>query len=109
MRARGHETVRVDSKLKIAGLLVWALMPLAAMSKAQATGIPKHGKAIVLFDGKNLSQFDTFLPSAGLNADPKHVFSVENGVVHVSGDGDGLLRHQAGIQELLSARRVQVG
>ena len=27
----------------------------------------------------------TFLPSAGLNSDPDHVFTVENGVVHVSG------------------------
>ena len=52
---------------------------------SQPKGIPKHGRAIVLFDGKDLSQFDTFLPSAGLNADPNHVFTVENKVVHVSG------------------------
>ena len=56
-----------------------------ASAIAQAKDIPAHGTAIVLFDGKNLNQFDTFLKSTGLNSDPNHVFTVENGVVHVSG------------------------
>src|ERR1035437_4361173 len=57
----------------------------AAVGWTQAKGIPKHGPAVVLFDGKDLGQFDTFLPSSGLDADPNHVFTVEKGVVHVSG------------------------
>ena len=57
----------------------------AVQSTAQKPAIPKHKAAIVLFDGKNLNQFDTFLPSSGLNADPTHVFTVEDGAVHVSG------------------------
>jgi hypothetical protein len=52
---------------------------------AQQPRIPRHERGIVLFDGKDLSQFDTFLPSTGLNSDPNHVFSVEGGEVHVSG------------------------
>jgi hypothetical protein len=48
-------------------------------------GIPAHGPAVVLFDGSDLSNFDTFLRSTGLNSDPKKVFQVEDGVVHVSG------------------------
>jgi hypothetical protein len=65
-------------------LLLAGLLP-AAFCSAQSREIPKHGPAEVLFDGKDLSQFDTFLPSSGLNADPNHVFTVEKGVVHVSG------------------------
>jgi hypothetical protein len=61
------------------------LLAAAAFSWAQAPEIPKHGRAVVLFDGKDLSQFDTFLPSTGLNADPRQVFTVENGVIHISG------------------------
>ncbi len=76
--------MRVRSKFAIVnGLLILLLGTSQAF--AQAKGIPAHGKAIVLFDGKDLSQFDTFLPSSGLNSDPKHVFKIENGVVHVSG------------------------
>ena len=54
-------------------------------ARPQAPDIPKHKAAIVLFDGRDLDQFDTFLPSTGLNSDPNHVFTVEDGVVHVSG------------------------
>jgi hypothetical protein len=69
---------------KIGGLLLLFCV-CAASAIAQARAIPAHGRAIVLFDGKDLSQFDTFLPSSGLNFDPNHVFTVEKGVVHVSG------------------------
>lgn len=57
----------------------------AFTAAAQAPDIPKHGHAVKLFDGKNLSGFDTFLKNDGLNSDPNHVFTVEHGVVHVSG------------------------
>ncbi len=56
-----------------------------------ASAIPAHGPAVVLFDGKDLSQFDTFLRGRGLNSDPLHVFAVENGVVHVSGHEMGYI------------------
>lgn len=57
----------------------------------QAQGIPHHGHAIFQFNGKDLSQFDVFLRSTGLNSDPTHVFSVENGVIHVSGTEMGYI------------------
>ncbi len=53
--------------------------------------IPPHGPAVVLFDGKDLAGFDTFIRGRGLNTDPIHVFSVENGVVHVSGKEMGYI------------------
>jgi hypothetical protein len=57
----------------------------AAFAGAATKEIPKHGAAEVLFDGKDLNQFDTFIKSTGLNSDPGHVFTVEKGMVHVSG------------------------
>jgi hypothetical protein len=77
--------MRVRSKFKIAGVLLAVLAAVPACVNAQAKGIPKHGKAIVLFDGKNLDQFDTFITASGLNSDPNHIFAVEDGTVHVSG------------------------
>jgi hypothetical protein len=81
----GFKTMRVRSNYKRAGILLFIPFICAATVSAQAKDIPKHGHAIVLFDGKDLSHFDTFLPSAGLNSDPNHVFTVENGLVHISG------------------------
>jgi hypothetical protein len=70
---------------RTAGVMLLAGLLGAVQGTAQKPAIPKHKAAIVLFDGKNLSQFDTFLPSTGLDADPTHVFTVEDGAVHVSG------------------------
>ena len=53
--------------------------------------IPPHKKAIVLFNGKDLNNFDTFLKTKGLNSDPDHVFRVENGVIHISGKEMGYI------------------
>ncbi len=81
--------LKAHSKFKTLALLVLSGLMCATVGWAQAKRIPKHGPAVVLFDGKDLSQFDTFLPSAGLNSDPNHVFTVEKGMVHVSGTGMG--------------------
>ncbi len=70
---------------KTTGTAALLLLAAAAFTCAQAPDIPKHGRAVVLFDGKDLGQFDTFLPSTGLNADPGKVFTVENRVIHISG------------------------
>ncbi len=74
------------SQLLFIGLLLIA---------AQTAGIPAHGGAVVLFDGANLNQFDTFSPSKGLNNDTDHIFTVENGAIHVSGkEYGGLITKQ---------------
>ncbi len=44
-----------------------------------------------LFNGKDLSNFYSFLEGSGKNADPKGVFKVEGGVIHVSGETYGYL------------------
>jgi hypothetical protein len=56
-----------------------------ALGQTPPPKIPAHKSAIVLFDGSDLKNFDTFLTSQGLNSDPEHVFQVEGGVIHVSG------------------------
>jgi hypothetical protein len=63
----------------------------AAFAQVAPSEIPVHGAAVVLFDGKDLKNFDTFLKSKGLNSDPDHVFQVENGVIHVSGKEFGYI------------------
>jgi Domain of Unknown Function (DUF1080) len=82
---RLHGIGRTVAVLLLAGLMCTVL------TRAQARGIPKHGRTIFKFNGKDLSQFDTFLRSTGLNADPNHVFTVENGVIHVSGTEMGYI------------------
>jgi hypothetical protein len=63
----------------------------AGCGLGQQAKIPRHRRAVVLFDGRNLNHFDTVLLNTGLNSDPNHVFSIENGVIHVSGKEFGYL------------------
>src|ERR1700712_781949 len=58
---------------------------------AEKPAIPAHGPAEVLFDGHGLGAFDSFLKTKGLNSDPEHVFTVEHGVIHISGKEMGYL------------------
>lgn len=53
--------------------------------------IPPHEAETVLFDGRDLSAFDTFIRGRGLNSDPERVFRVEDGLIHVSGHEMGYL------------------
>src|SRR5260370_271349 len=62
-----------------------------SLRQAVPQTIPAHKSAVVLFDGSNLKNFDTFLKSKGLNSDPDHVFQVENGVIHISGKEMGYI------------------
>jgi hypothetical protein len=73
----------------IFGFLIVALS--GSYLQSAAAKIPPHKSAIALFDGSDLSQFDTFLRSKGLNSDPDHVFQVEHGVIHVSGKEMGYI------------------
>jgi hypothetical protein len=70
--------------------LVMVAYPRIAVA-ADNSSIPAHGSAIVLFNGKDLSNFDSFLKSKGLNSDPDHVFALENGAIHISGTEFGYL------------------
>jgi hypothetical protein len=71
-------------------LLFLVLLGVSAATVA-ASDIPPHEKAVVLFDGRDLKQFDTFIESQGLNNDLNHVFQVEKGEIHVSGKEFGYI------------------
>ncbi|HUB34377.1 MAG TPA: DUF1080 domain-containing protein [Bryobacteraceae bacterium] len=62
-----------------------SLIAFVAIAGLNAADVPAHRPTTPLFNGKDLSNFDIFLRSKGLNNDPEHVFTVENGVIHVSG------------------------
>ncbi len=85
-RSRG---ITLQSLKRIACLII-AVSVISPTSIAQhATGIPPHGKLVRLFNGKDFSGFDILLKSKGLNNDTEHIFQVENGVIHVSGNDFG--------------------
>jgi 3-keto-disaccharide hydrolase len=76
-------------RLRISSAAIVAFLWAAVPAMGKHIDVPPHGKAVVLFDGHDLSHFDIFLRDHGLNEDPEHVFQVEKGVVHVSGKGFG--------------------
>ena len=45
-----------------------------------------------LFNGINLKGWQSFLPTKGVNNDPEKVFSVEKGLLHISGKEFGYIR-----------------
>ena len=77
-------------KLSATALVFAGIAPASAIF-ASTKDIPAHGPAVVLFNGSDLSGFDTFIQSKGLNNDPDHVFQVEHGMVHVSGTEMGYI------------------
>jgi hypothetical protein len=78
--------------IMIAGLLA-ALPPGAAEEKdqtAESVPISPRESVIKLFDGKSLNGFYTFLKDTKFE-DPRQVFRVTDGMLHVTGDGLGCL------------------
>ncbi len=71
--------------------LMLGCMGMGTARAADKPAIPPHGPAEVLFDGHGLNAFDSFLKTKGLNSDPEHVFTVEHGVIHISGKEMGYL------------------
>jgi Domain of Unknown Function (DUF1080) len=78
-------------KGEVLAVLAVGCMAVAVARAADKPPIPPHGPAEVLFDGHGLDAFDSFLKTKGLNSDPEHVFTVEHGVIHVSGKEMGYL------------------
>jgi hypothetical protein len=79
---------------------LWAVMLLPALlvSVPRFSAVGADTSTIPLFNGKDLSNFYTYLGSPGRgekaigkDSDPKGVFKVEDGVIHVSGEIYGYL------------------
>jgi len=62
-----------------------AIVTLMVVPALAAQNTPHAGKAIKLFNGKNLDGFYTWVENQGKNQDPAHVFTVQGAVIHVSG------------------------
>ena len=60
----------------------------AAADESPANAITPVGEPIVLFNGRDLTGLSTWLEDSG-HEDPRGVFSVEDGVLRLSGDGNG--------------------
>jgi hypothetical protein len=56
---------------------------VAVLLSGHAASAASDGGWIPLFNGKNFDGWYTFLPSTGKNVDPKKVFKVENGMIHI--------------------------
>jgi len=79
------------TRLAIAALVITLIPSLAAYAQDTKSYVPSHEQPIVVFDGNNRNQFDSFLKTKGLNTDPEQVFCFEDGVFHISGTEFGYL------------------
>ena len=69
---------------------IFVLVPALAAQNA-----PRAGKAIKLFNGKNLDGFYTWIENQAKNQDPNRVFTVQDGTIHVSGTEFGYFATEA--------------
>ena len=60
----------------------------------------RYTSPVVLFDGRDLKNFDIFLTNRGLNNDPEQLFSCRKRSHCYLRQGVRLYHHQAGIQKL---------
>ena len=78
-------------------LTIVLLDPFALYGQAATQGsggtapARKKGKTIALFNGKDLKGWYTFLKDRGPNTDPANVFTVREGMLHISGEEWGCI------------------
>ncbi len=82
-----HQAVRQILNV-LAMAAVGLMLTVRGLAKDKPS-IPPHGKLTRLFNGKNLTGFDTLLEKQGIGNDPNKVFQVEKGVLHISGQEFG--------------------
>ncbi len=71
-------------------LMVAGLCSLAGVFSGCA-GLGRETAARELFNGRDLDNWYTFIRGRGANCDPKGVFTVTNGIIHVSGEEFGCI------------------
>lgn len=72
-------------ELTLKSLAIVCLIIIGGETTAQS----KRSKTVQLFNGKNLDNWYKFVEKRGRDNDVKNVFSVENGLIHVSGEEYG--------------------
>ncbi len=73
------------------GLLISLLYSPAAMQWQGDVSSTETNKTIKLFNGKNLDGWYTFIKDRGRDQDPKNVFVVKDGMIHISGEEWGCI------------------
>lgn len=73
------------------GLLILFVVHDGIAQSAVPVKAKKNGKTQKLFNGKNLKGWYTFLKESGKNNDPKKVFTVEDGMIRISGEEWGCI------------------
>jgi hypothetical protein len=76
----------------LAAVLILILAPGLALRSAEPAAFPHD---VRLFNGKNLKGFYTWIERHGKNNDPERVFSVHDGMIHVSGAESGYFATEA--------------
>lgn len=84
------------SALALATILMISFCSLQAQNRSESTSratekAQKKNKTIRLFNGKDLDGWYTFLKDRGRDNDPKKVFTVQKGMLHISGEEWGCL------------------
>lgn len=100
----GYETWRarssyleVDASTKITDSLLDLLGQLKATPATSRYSKPLNAdeleldETVNLFNGQNLEGWYTFLKDRGKNTDPKEVFTVKDGIIHISGEEWGCI------------------
>lgn len=68
----------------VAGLAALLCLPLTLAAPVRSADAKEEG-VLQLFNGKDLTNFYTWLKGLGKNNDPEKVFTVHDGMIHVSG------------------------
>lgn len=71
-------------------VLIISGITLTSYSQPRAVKEKTKGKKILLFNGKDLSNWEFHLRDASV--DPASVFTIQNGVIHITGDPFGYMR-----------------
>ena len=91
----GYETWRARSSYLETGAspkITKTLFGLLDQLKTQRpSSDQKQSNTIPLFNGKNLDGWYTFLKDRGRDKDPKQVFTVDDGLIHISGEEFGCI------------------
>lgn len=84
--------MKINLKTFTAAVLVPLLISTGSCNSSkqtQSTSVNSGSNVIRLFNGKDLSEWYSFVKGRGKNADVKRVFTIHDGMIHISGEEYG--------------------
>lgn len=79
------------NKVFFASLMLLTSLIISGGCRSAKSGKTSNASTINLFNGKNLDGWYTFVQHRGRDIDPKKVFTVHDGLIHVSGEEYGCI------------------